>query len=325
MRRVLILAGVVLTVAACGPVSPAALTVDGDEVVSRADLFEGIEEQAAVSGTTFDRTLPGTWPIAATAGRLTVIGRLAIVEAYLDDAGIEVTEAHRSAAEAATDPNIEPSAADDLLLTLGASLNALDESVAVEPVTEAEIEEAYAAAFPTDMDLSCSRHILVATEAEAEDALDQITTGDDFADVAAEVSTDPGSAANGGELGCAPVGSFTPAFDDAIWGGEVGDLLGPIETEFGFHVIEVLDRRAQVLDDVRPQIEAQLQSVRETERSGAVNALIAEAVEAVDIEIDPRFGTWDPAAATVVPPEGAFVPPLTGEDGVLTVPAEPAP
>lgn len=84
-----------------------------------------------------------------------------------------------------------------------------------------------------------ARHILVETEAEAQDIIAALNAGDSFAELAKAVSTDTGSGANGGELGWAPIANYVEPFANAIRDAEVGTFVGPVESEFGFHIIQV--------------------------------------------------------------------------------------
>ena len=83
-----------------------------------------------------------------------------------------------------------------------------------------------------------------AAEAEAKAAYEKIAGGASMESLA-DQSDDTGSGANGGLLGWAAKGSYVPAFEDAVWadGLQVGDLLGPIKTEFGYHVMQFEGRR----------------------------------------------------------------------------------
>lgn len=87
-----------------------------------------------------------------------------------------------------------------------------------------------------------------AAEAEAQAAFDAIQAGESLASLASG-SDDESSAAEGGLLAWAIKGTFVPEFDDAVWadGLEQGDLLGPIRTEFGYHVIQFEVRRAGIM------------------------------------------------------------------------------
>ncbi len=100
-----------------------------------------------------------------------------------------------------------------------------------------------------------ARHILVkvdtdagddgkaAARAKAEDLLGQVKTGADFAALAKEHSDDPGSAVKGGDLGFNPKGRMVPAFDDAMFALESGQLSDIVETDYGFHIIKVEEIR----------------------------------------------------------------------------------
>ncbi len=93
-----------------------------------------------------------------------------------------------------------------------------------------------------------ARHILLAAtaeevearKAEAEELFAQIKGGADFAALALEKSDDPGSKENGGDLGWAPRGAFVGPFDEAVFGMEVGEVR-LVQTDFGWHIIELLD------------------------------------------------------------------------------------
>lgn len=141
-----------------------------------------------------------------------------------------------------------------------------------------------------------SRHILVGSESEAEDVLDRLGDGEDFAELAQELSTDEGSAARGGELGPASPDQFVPPFAEALQENEPGDVVGPVETDFGFHVIEILDGPEfdEVEGELRAQLEAQAQ--QPPEYMMAVQQAIAEA----DVDVAVGLGTWDPDAGQVV-------------------------
>lgn len=86
-----------------------------------------------------------------------------------------------------------------------------------------------------------ARHILVHSEDEAQELKSEIEEGGDFAALAEEHSTCP-SSANGGDLGEFGQGDMVEAFDGAVFSGEVGEILGPVKTSFGYHLIEVLSR-----------------------------------------------------------------------------------
>jgi len=102
-----------------------------------------------------------------------------------------------------------------------------------------------------------ARHILVATKEEAEAIIAQLDAGGDFEAIAKEKSTD-GAAAQGGDLGFFGPGQMVPAFEEAAFALEVGQFSKePVQTQFGFHVIKVEDKRAQqppTFDQVKEQV-----------------------------------------------------------------------
>jgi parvulin-like peptidyl-prolyl isomerase len=103
-----------------------------------------------------------------------------------------------------------------------------------------------------------ARHILVNTLEEAQDVLAALQMGESFADLARAVSQDTGSGSSGGELGWNPVSQYVKPFGDAILAStELGELIGPIETEFGFHIIQVRAREDRELS------ETELESAKE--------------------------------------------------------------
>ncbi|GAB0170701.1 peptidylprolyl isomerase [Lysinibacillus sp. CTST325] len=87
------------------------------------------------------------------------------------------------------------------------------------------------------------RHILVADEKTAKEVIAKIKGGAKFADVAKEYSTDTGSAEKGGELGWFSVGAMVDEFNDAAYALPVNTLSEPVQTSFGYHVIEITDKR----------------------------------------------------------------------------------
>ena len=87
-----------------------------------------------------------------------------------------------------------------------------------------------------------SRHILVNSEEEAQDILDALDAGASFADLARAKSEDTGSGAQGGELGWTGAFNFVPEFATAVREAPIGEIFGPVETEFGFHIIQVRAR-----------------------------------------------------------------------------------
>lgn len=81
----------------------------------------------------------------------------------------------------------------------------------------------------------------------ADRVLARAKKGEDFATLARENSKDPGSAMNGGDLGFFGKGRMVKPFEDAAFAGNVGDVVGPVETQFGYHIIKITDKQSAEL------------------------------------------------------------------------------
>ncbi len=106
------------------------------------------------------------------------------------------------------------------------------------------------------------RHVLVDDKETAEEVIQKYNDGQDFADLAAEYSTDS-SAADGGNLGYAGAGQMVEPFEDAMYALEVNEISEPVESQFGWHVILVEDIRetegeTQPFDEMKDQLREQI-------------------------------------------------------------------
>lgn len=185
-----------------------------------------------------------------------------------------------------------PAVLRDLQIRQFAVINAW-EAIDDPAAAVADLEQAYALG-PRRSSLTCSAHILVETEDEAAALIADLRAGDDFATLAGENSLDPGSAGVGGFLGCQGTAEFSasivPEFAEAVLAGSVGEIIGPVETGFGHHVIWIppLDglngdvRRALATLASDPQIRFRL------------------AATTADVVIDPRYGVFDPNRGVTV-------------------------
>ncbi|HEY8450174.1 MAG TPA: peptidylprolyl isomerase, partial [Bacillota bacterium] len=102
-----------------------------------------------------------------------------------------------------------------------------------------------------------ARHILVEDSALARELLVQLRNGASFEELAKEHSIDQASAEQGGDLGWFGRGVMVKAFEDAAFSAEVGALVGPVQTEHGYHIIEVLEHkpaRQQTFEEVKDQV-----------------------------------------------------------------------
>jgi peptidyl-prolyl cis-trans isomerase C len=130
-------------------------------------------------------------------------------------------------------------------------------------VTDAALQTAYDAKFanlPPATEYNAA-HILVATKEQAEKIKAEIVAGADFGEKAKEFSSD-GAAANGGDLGWFGVGMMVKPFEDAVLAMKAGEVAGPVQTDFGFHLIKLMETREAAkptLDDVRDELAAEVE------------------------------------------------------------------
>lgn len=304
----------VVVLAACTPLPPAsaAAVVGGVDIprdrittaVESLDL-DGLREGIQVS---LPQDLQGTARAEAVEAQfraavidtqrriLDVYVRLELIRRMADDLGAEATDADRTMAR------------EQLLASIGGA-EALADVLRDSGLTEAVFEEAIVAQealvvamrrtliAEQSLELRTPRHILVSSEAEALEVLAELQEGADFAELAQERSEDPGSAAQGGDLGPQPRGAWLIEFDDAVWAAEVGELVGPVATQAGFHLIEVVSAERLGPDDLSEQ---QVQQLTGAELEARFVAVLQD----TEVVIDPAFGTWDPdgpAGPTIQP------------------------
>jgi len=91
------------------------------------------------------------------------------------------------------------------------------------------------------MSRASARHILVPSEDECTALKTRIESGEDFAEIAGQYSKCPSGRA-GGALGEFGPGQMVREFDEVVFSGEVGKVLGPVKTQFGYHLIEITSR-----------------------------------------------------------------------------------
>ncbi|MBS0960656.1 MULTISPECIES: peptidylprolyl isomerase [Acetobacter] len=162
-------------------------------------------------------------------------------------------------------------------------------------LTEANIEAYYQknyAGKPPEQEVH-ARHILVKTEAEANDIIKKLKGGADFAQLAAQLSKDTGSAKqNGGDLGWFKKGDMIAPFSNAAFAMKKGEISSvPVKSEYGYHVIQVLDTRTDPIPT--------LDSVKNKIRQALVQEYVREAVEAATKQV--KIVRFDPATGKPLP------------------------
>lgn len=135
-------------------------------------------------------------------------------------------------------------------------------------------------------------HILVDSQEQAEDLLQQATP-QNFGDLARRFSLDQGSASNGGDLGVQRPLDLVQPFAEATLDIGVGEIGGPVQTEFGWHLIHVIDRQVQPFEAVQGQLLEEL--------SGQVfTDWLLERIQTAEVRVNPRYGYFDEESGSVL-------------------------
>lgn len=302
MRRLVVpfLCLAVVTAACSGPAGEQVATVDG-VVITAEDVSELFGSE----------TIPIDTNFRMAAFRLVVLDILERgfeedFDTEIDDAAVEemyqgflddIEAQGLTVAEAFGIPD-----ATENMVMFDARLTVIrDETVialASDPALVADLQTLLATS-PELLTTVCARHILSPTEDAALEVIDRLERGDAFADVATEVSLD---AAPGGDLGCSTPGSYVAPFAEATMAADVGEIYGPVATDFGFHVLIVDERIMPTADDLAAAPADYLPIEQKQALWGDwFNGHLA----AAEIDVNPKFGVWDPATLRIVaPPEG---------------------
>ncbi|MCW2605881.1 MAG: PpiC-type peptidyl-prolyl cis-trans isomerase [Frankiales bacterium] len=171
-----------------------------------------------------------------------------------------------------------------------------------------------------------ARHILLKTAAEATSVLATVRKDPaQFAVIAEQRSLDEGSKVRGGELDPAGRGAYVPEFEKALFSAKPGQY-GVVQTQFGFHVYNLLERRTTTLAQATPELRRQALA---EPREAAIAGLLRETAAEEKVRISPRFGRWDAESVSVVEAGSPVSSPDAASGGApgdpLQVPPEGAP
>jgi len=284
-----VIAAVALLASACGD----STSSDSTEVASIADrvFTRGELDNLLPDG---DATVPSRIADNVSTWLLTQA-----IELELGDRGYDITEEDLFQAEqyvqATSDPE-NPVERGLLLQSFAITLVAGRWS----DVAGADIEQ------PEPPMYLCSSHILVETEEEAAAALERYNQGEEFADLAIELSTGP-SGPDGGDLGCNVEGSFVPEYETAAYAGEAGSVVGPVETDFGWHLIYI-DSVGPATPEFHPHADRQqIDQLMADLREAQLRALIFDLEQTArdnygsTVNVDASIGTIDLETFTITP------------------------
>ncbi|MDQ6824364.1 MAG: peptidylprolyl isomerase [Candidatus Eremiobacteraeota bacterium] len=176
---------------------------------------------------------------------------------------------------------------------------AVDKNITISDAQVADFYNRNKSLFSTPEQVR-ARHILVKTKAEADMIEAQLRRGANFAALAQKYSVDPGSKGKGGDLGFFGQTQMVPPFATAAFSLKPGQISQPIQTQFGFHIIQMLEKRpahTATLAEAAPKVRAQLMQQQETAQSGPFIENLRKGAK-IDVN-DQRFNPLFP------PPPGA--------------------
>lgn len=151
---------------------------------------------------------------------------------------------------------------------------------------------------------ACVSHILVETEEEANEVITRLEQGEEFGELATELSNDPGSAENNGILPCGNPEGYVAPFRDAVLDATVGDLYPtPVQSQLGYHIILVTDR-TEPSEDQLPSDDELAEIIRQDAVLVDLQAWFNEIMVGADVSVNEDFGTWQPLPPAVNPPVG---------------------
>ena len=315
--RVLVVA---LVVSACGASRPEVARV-GDQDIDDADLRQAVALQQALAdlqGAPCGGESAGGESESAACNRIALSGELLWlgVADYANANDLTAADADVEGAVSQLETQVGPDALKqaleahevtrDDLLGLGRkilTIRAVRASIAEDRIGTDQLRSQYeerALEFTTVQ----ADHILVETEAEARNVYRQVkdATETQFMALARKVSTEPGAKDSGGKLGTAPATQYAPEFAEASVALEPGEVSQPVQTQFGWHVIFLVDK------EVTPFAEAKaglLEPLADREFTG----WLTDRAEELGVEVNPQYGRFEPdtfSVATVrsTDPEG---------------------
>ncbi len=266
-------------VARTGAVMAAALLSAGlavaqeDKVVATVNGQSITEAELAMAETELDPQFAQLPPDQKRAAALSAMIEIRLMAAESEKAGVSENEDFKRRM--------------DFLRLRALHSQFVSDSVA-NAVTEEAVRARYdqeIAAAPAVNETRAS-HILVKTEDEAKAIIAELEGGADFAEIAKAKSTD-GAAAQGGDLGYFGPGRMVPEFEQAVFALEVGEhSKAPVQTQFGFHVIKVTDKRPQqppAFEQVQGQIRSLMLREKYFEQAAALRG--SAEVDIADAEL----------------------------------------
>ncbi|MEJ7799849.1 MAG: peptidylprolyl isomerase [Ilumatobacter sp.] len=274
--------------------------VDGIDIST--DRYQDYSQVYFERADAFGTTAPSSGGVDAEQSRflLAAMIRQQLFRNFVDERGIDVSTTRDDFTTNVLRPSqLGELDLPDMFLDLIADIDVQMVATSLEDAAAPTLDQLRAlyADDPTSTGLVCVRHILVATEGEADAVLDELADGGDFATLAEERSIDPSAAGSGGAIQspdspCIPletvVQGFDPLFAAGLLDAQEGTPTGPVESSRGWHV--VLARPWAEISD----------AVGDFHQPGASGKLLYDGYAATaPVDVNPRYGAWNALTASV--------------------------
>lgn len=308
----LLVLGALVGLTACGSTGATAATINGHDI-SSDDVIRGahgfgssalFRQQLSQQGVDLRPT--GTVPTSFAAQWLVSLVQTEAIRQYA--AKKHVTASDQEVAQAEQQFTAQGSQSAEAFkqlpkwlqkeLVQTTALQLALRSTLKPSVSDAKLESAYQQLTADCPSKKLIGHILVPTAEAAQQAIDRVKGGESFAAVASSASTDTGSASQGGLLMCQDGSQWSQLDETFRVGAEavpVGEISAPVQTQFGYHVIEALDLTPE---NARPLVLAAVQA------SDPLEPVIGRFIKRAKITVNPRFGKLQRSGTsfTIVPP-----------------------
>jgi foldase protein PrsA len=331
VRRILvgILALAALVGAGCGKLGPTAATVNGSRV-SQKDVDgeleairdneayrQALEASLSQQGQRVTGEGKGTFDAGFAASILTRRIYVEVVRQEITKRGLEVTDADLGRARQALIRQLGgseegrgrrmlddfPAGYRDDLVRREAEVQVLATSLGKVDESDRAVQD-YFDQHKEELGQVCIMHVLVDSQEAAGAVKGELDGGADFGLVAAGRSQDPSAKENRGDLKCESLDAYDPEFAQAVGKLRVGQVSDPVQTQFGWHVIKVYERKPATLDEqAAERIRARLGQQGEE----AFTGWLLDALKKAKVDVNPKFGRFSKSEGRprVVPPQGA--------------------
>ena len=298
LRSTLAVTAVAVALSGCATFSNTSQVADVDGAEISTDTFREYSDVFFADGNAFGTPPAADGRVDAEPSRnlLAAMVSRQLFRNFIDGEGVDITE-QRDDYTAQLLASAPPGQGDvpRFFLELIAEINPelISEALRNAPAKNIdELREMYAQS-PISVGLVCVRHILVATEDEAEDVRNELAAGADFGELAAERSSDEASILTGGALetpdsACIPLQGFDPSFTAGLLGAQEATPTEPIESTFGWHVI-----LPRPWDEIGEAVGA-------AHQPGQSGQLLYDGYRVTaPVAVDARYGTWNPLASAI--------------------------